>query len=163
MHEWWVFVHVVGAFAFVLAHGVSSGVGMRLRRERDPQRIRALLDLSEASRGLTYWSSLVLLVGGIVSGFLGNWWGQGWIWAALGLFVALMAAAVALAVPYYRRVRESVGLQSARQRRRGIPPGPPAEPEEVEALLSSPRGLVIAAVGTIALLVLVWLMVLKPF
>ncbi len=163
MREWWLFAHIVGAFAFVLAHGVSAGVGMRLRRERDVKRIRALLDLSAATRGLMYGSSLVLLTAGVVSGFEGRWWGQAWIWAALGLFLALMVAAAVLTVPYYSRVREAVGLQSSRQRRRGIEAEAPADPEELAALLSSPLPPVIAWVGTVGLLALVWLMVLKPF
>lgn len=150
MYRWWKLVHLVGAFGFVLAHGVSAGVAMRLRRERQPDRVRALLDLSAASRGLFYGSTVVLLVGGIVTGFLGHWWGQGWIWASLGLLVVLMGAAAGLAVPYYRRVRAAVA-------------DPRPDAGELDRLLSSPRPLVIAWVGAGGLLVLLWLMTLKPF
>ena len=33
-YPWVVFVHVLGAFTFVLAHGASATVVLRLRRER---------------------------------------------------------------------------------------------------------------------------------
>ena len=43
---WIVFIHIVAAFGFVLSHGVSAFVAFRIRAERDPARIGALLDLS---------------------------------------------------------------------------------------------------------------------
>ena len=46
MYNWWVFLHIAGVFAFLTAHGVSVGVAFKLRRERDPQRILALNELS---------------------------------------------------------------------------------------------------------------------
>jgi len=46
MYAWVVFLHVLGAFAFVMAHGVSANVVFRLRHETQRERIAALLDLS---------------------------------------------------------------------------------------------------------------------
>ncbi len=40
------FLHVLGVFAFLMAHGASASMLFRLRRERDPEKIRTLLDLS---------------------------------------------------------------------------------------------------------------------
>jgi hypothetical protein len=40
-YNWVVFVQVAGAFAFLLAHGVSAGVALRLREERELPRIPA--------------------------------------------------------------------------------------------------------------------------
>jgi len=105
VYRFWLFVHIAGLLGFVGAHGVSAAVGLGLRRERDPERIRAMLELSAATRVPMYASLALLLTGGLVNGFLGHWWGQGWIWFALGLFVAMAATLVGLAVPYYRRVR----------------------------------------------------------
>jgi hypothetical protein len=162
-YDWWVFLHIAGAFGFLMAHGVSAGIALKLRRERELERIRALLDLSVASVGALYGSLLVLLAGGIVAGFVGHWWGSGWIWTALGVLVALMVAMYALASTYYNRVREAAGVQNYDQRKKGIDPGPPAPPEELAALLRSARPLVIAGIGFAGLLLILWLMVLKPF
>jgi hypothetical protein len=46
LYQWMVFLHIAGVFAFLVAHGVSVGVAFRVRLERDPKRIMALLDLS---------------------------------------------------------------------------------------------------------------------
>lgn len=154
-YQWWVFLHIVGVFGFLLAHGVSVGVAFRLRRERDPHRINALLELSGSSIVLFNVSSIVLLVAGVVAGFLGHWWSQGWIWTALGILLATSVAMSVLARPFYKRIRLVADALAA---------GSEAVTEEQFAsVLRSPRPLVIAGVGFAALLVILWLMMFKPF
>ena len=72
MYQWWVFIHIVGVVGFLLAHGVSVTVLFALRRERDPDRIRALLALSGQSTTAFYWSFLVLLGGGLAAATWGS-------------------------------------------------------------------------------------------
>lgn len=151
MYLWWKYVHIVGGLGFLSAHGATAAVAFRLRKERDPARIRALLDLSRSTRPWMYVSLLVLLVAGVVDGFKGGWWDQGWIWSALILLTMMLVAAFPLAVPYYIRVRRAVEDGSA------------ITPAELDALLLSPRPIVIAVVETVGIAVIVWLMVLKPF
>ena len=151
MYAWWKFVHIVGALGFLAAHGATAAVALRLRKEREPGRVRALLDLSRSTRSWMYVSLLVLLVGGIVTGFQGHYWGRGWIWAGLGTLVAMVLAAFPLAVPYYIGVRKAVA------------PDAKTSKADLETLLRSRRPVVIAVVETAGLLVIVWLMVLKPF
>jgi hypothetical protein len=91
-YTWWVFLHIAGVFGFLIAHGVSVGVAFRLRRERDPKRIMALLDLSNSSITLLYVSLLLLIGGGVVAGFVGDWWGDGWIWVSLGTLIVTIVA-----------------------------------------------------------------------
>jgi hypothetical protein len=163
VYQFWVFLHLVGVFGLLLSHGVSAGVSLSLRRERDADRVRALLDLSTWALSGFYVSLLVLLAGGITAGFLGDWWGAGWIWAGLGTLLAVMFAMYALATPYYRRVRQAVGLQTPAQKKKGEEPGPLASAEELDQLLRSSRPWTLLAVGVGGLLVILWLMVLKPF
>src|SRR5436309_11458175 len=105
VYRWWVFVHLIGVFGFLAAHGVSMGVLFRLRRERGPAKVNELLQLSASSTRAFYPALGILLLGGIVAGFLGHWWSQAWIWAALALLVLVSMAMYGLATPYYRRVR----------------------------------------------------------
>jgi formate hydrogenlyase subunit 3/multisubunit Na+/H+ antiporter MnhD subunit len=164
MYQLWVFVHLVGVFGFLLAHGVAAAVALSLRRERDPQKVRALLELSSWTLGAFYVSTLVLLAGGITAGFLGHWWGEGWIWAALGVLVLMMGAMYGLASTYYRRVRQAVGLPaSGRAPRPGETAGPQVQTLELEPLLRSSRPLLSVWVGIAGLLLILWLMVFKPF
>lgn len=162
MYRWWVFLHVVGGFGFFMAHGASAAAAIRLRSERDPERVRALLDLSSATLGAMYGSLLVLLTGGIVAGFLGDWWGDGWIWTAIGILVLIMGAMYGLASNYYNLVREAAGIQTYQQKKQGVGPGPP-DPARLATLLSSSRPILILVVGLAGLLLILWLMILKPF
>ncbi len=148
----WRLLHVIGALGFLAAHGATGAVAFRLRVEREPERIRALLDLSRSTRSLMYWSLLLLLGAGISNGFVLHVWGQGWIWTALVLLIVLLLVAFPLAVPYYKRVRLAVA-----------PDGPGASREELAVLLSPSRPIVIAVVETAGILVIVWLMIYKPF
>ena len=79
IYTWIVFVHVLAAFGFVLAHGAAALAAFRVRAEREPSRIAALLDLSNASMGLMYLSVLVLVTTGVGAGLVGRWFGQLWI------------------------------------------------------------------------------------
>ncbi len=158
-YRWWLFLHFVGIFVFLLAHGASVTVTFQLRKERDPARIAALLELSRGSLTAFYAGLGLLLTAGIILGFFpgspGTWWGQGWIWAALALLLAVSGAMIALARPYYRRLERVA---------RAFGAGSPAVSEvEMAELLTSRRPLVIAGLGFGGLLVILWLMVLKPF
>jgi plastocyanin len=154
MYQWWVFVHLVGVFAFLAAHGVSMSVMFRLRTERDPKRVNDLLQVSASSLRAFYPSLGLLLVGGIVAGFLGHWWSQGWIWAAIVILVLATLAMYALATPYYRRVRLVA---------RAMADGSSAvTPSQFDELLRSPRATSIAVIGVVALGAILYFMLFKP-
>jgi hypothetical protein len=154
-YEWWVFLHILGVFGFLLGHGVSVGVTFRLRRERDPGRVNALLELSGSSLTVFFYGLLVLVVAGVVAGFLGKWWDEGWIWTALGVLVGISVAMSVLARPYYKRVRLVAEAMAS---------GSEAVTEDqFVSILRSPLPLVNAAIGFAGLLVLLWLMMFKPF
>src|SRR3990172_6766273 len=82
--------HLLGFFVILLAHGSSSSASFALQRERDPERIRALLELSANSSGAMYVSILVLLASGFTAGVIGHWWSQTWIRASLILLIVIM-------------------------------------------------------------------------
>jgi Predicted integral membrane protein (DUF2269) len=154
-YQWWVFLHIAGVFAFLVAHGVSVGVAFRLRRERDPRRIMALLDLSSWSISLMYIGILLLLTGGIVAGFVGDWWGSGWIWVSLGTLIVVIVSMYAMASGYYKRLRLIVGA---------IADGSQAVSEEqLAGLLEGPRPWILAVIGFGGLLFILYLMLFKPF
>jgi MFS family permease len=161
-YPWVVFVHVAAAFLFFMGHGASMWVSDQIRRERDPGRIRALLELSSRSLGLVYGSLLTLLVAGIVAGIMGNHFGRGWIWAAIVVLVTITVLMYALASRYYGRVREAVGIRSY-QTPKDAPDPTPVSAEELAALVDTRRPDVIGLVGIAGLLVLLWLMMFKPF
>jgi hypothetical protein len=156
-----VLLHVLGAFAFVLAHGVSMLASFRLRGERDQARQAQLLELSGIGIGLMYIGLGVLLLAGIVAGFMGDHWGRLWIWAALGTLVVVIAVMYTVATPFYGRMRAAAGVPGTEQMAAKLKP--PATPADLDALATSNRPMVLAAVGGIGLVVIIWLMLAKPF
>jgi hypothetical protein len=162
MYLWLVFLHVLGVFGFLMAHGVSASIAFALRRERNLERVRALLNLSSSSLGVLHGSIGVLFLTGIIAGFIGRWWGQGWIWLSLGLLIAIYVYMGIAASGYYSLVRKAVGLAYMQ----GFKPQPPSEVasvEEIDALLSRSRPVTLAVIGFGSLAVIAWLMMSKPF
>jgi hypothetical protein len=160
MYPWIVLLHIIGAFLFVMAHGASMVIAMRLRAVTDRAQQAALLEVSALSTGAMYIGLALLLIGGIWAGFAGNHWGRAWIWAALGVLVVVLAVMYSVATPYYGRMRAAAGVTG------GAAPDqfkPPATEADLAGLATSQRPFWLAAVGGIGLLVILWLMVMKPF
>ena len=154
MHRWWVWLHIAGAFGFAMAHGVSAYVTLRLPKERDPVRVGQLLELSASSVGYMWNAIGVLLIGGIAAGFTGHFWGQAWIWAAIVVLIAVIAAMYGMATTWATRLRTiSTAMVEGTEA---------VSSEQYEEILRSRRPHAIAAVGFVGILVLLWLMIFKP-
>ncbi len=162
MYIWIKFLHVLGVFGFLLAHGVSIGVAFQLRRERNPERIGALLSLSGNSIGFLNGSIMILLLTGIISGFMGHWWGTGWIWLSLGLLLGISVYMSIAVTGYYHRVRKAIGVEYM-VKYKPFPPVDPASAEELNALLDQSRPVMLALIGLGGLAFITWLMLFKPF
>ena len=164
MYSWLVYIHVLATFAFLLAHGVSSVVALRLRRQRDPALARAWLQLN-ASGGFVavfYGSLLLLLITGIISGFMGDWWGQGWIWLSLALLIGIIVGMFFIGTRRYSRLRQALGMPWF-DGRKEHPAGEPASIEEIHALLAGSPALALTVIGFGGIAVILWLMMFKSF
>lgn len=161
---WIVFTHVAAAFAFIAAHGASMAVFFRLRRERDRAKLTTLLDLSSYTLGVLYVAFLVLLLAGILAGIVGGWWTNGrlWLWIALVVLVVVVGLMYGLMTTSYGKLRQALGIASPSDAKKGIVLEP-APDEVLEALLTSSRPTIGALTGIAGLLVIIWLMVVKPF
>ena len=160
MYSWWVYLHILGAFAFVFAHGASALAAFRIRATRDPVQIRTLLDVSSLAIGVMYIGLLLLLIGGIAAGIAGERFDEGWIWAALVILIVIIVAMYAMATPFYGQLRVAAG---ARAKDSNVDPNPVVSQSDIDALAGSNRPAVLLAIGAIGFLVILWLMVLKPF
>lgn len=164
MYHWMVYIHVLATFAFLLTHGVSSVIALRLRNQRDPALARAWLELNASGgvMGVLYGSLLVLLISGIISGFMGDWWGRGWIWLSLALLIGIIVAMFLLGSRHYSRVRKALGMAWFDGRKAQLP-GEPAPAEEIAALLAQAPAASLAVIGFGGIAVILWLMMFKPF
>lgn len=159
-YPWVVLAHVIGAFGFVFAHGVSAFVAFRLPPARSPEQVQTLMDLSRSSLMVAYASLLTILVSGIALGFMGGWWARAWIWLSIGLLIAIATAMYLVGTKYYLQVRHAVG-QPAPQDPKGTR-FETLDPDALALLLDSRRPELLAAIGGGGLIALIALMVLKP-
>ena len=136
-------------------------MSVQLARERDPRRIAALLDLSSTSLGGVYGGLGLLLIGGIWAGIDGGFFSRGWIWAAIAVLVAIIVAMYAIATPYFRRLRTALGMAQYGAKD-AVPPAALSDPEILAIAARSPVA-VLTIVGFGGLLIILWLMVFKPF
>lgn len=161
-HLWFVFIHVVGVFIFLLGHGISAGVMWRLRSERDPAALRTLLGFSTWSFGLLTIGGLIWLIAGIVAGFSGNHWTSGryWIWVSLAIAIVTIIAMTPLGRLYLNRVRAALGID---HKSGAVDQTFVVDPAALEAAIASGRPVLLAALGVGTIVVLSWLMYFKPF
>jgi hypothetical protein len=159
---WIVFVHVVGVFLFVAGHGVSIAVAYRIRAERDPARLLAYLDLSAWSLNLAGIGLLVLLVAGILAGIVAGEFGRLWLWASIVLFVVIGGLMTPLGGIPLSKIRFALG-----QRTRGLkatdPDPTPLPIADVTPMLEALRPDVLAVIGGGGFLLILYLMMFKPF
>jgi uncharacterized membrane protein len=157
LYQTLVFLHILGVFGFLLAHGVSLFVAFRVQGEKDIHAVRALLGLSASAVMASTFSLLVLLIGGIGAGFVGHWWSFGWIWAALGVFVLIWMMMSAFTGPAFRRARQAVGFTGPRVIDESVVSA------SLPTALADLRPWLPTLSGSIGLVIILWLMVFKPF
>lgn len=155
-YTFWKYIHIVGVLGFIASHGTSASLTFVLRKERDPARIRAVLDLSRSGRTMMYASLVVLVTAGVATALIAGYsLTSGWILASVVTLLILLFGAFPLAVPYYMRIRRAVGSGPGGENAQPLPA------EEFDALLRSRRAIVIFLVETIGVLMIVWWMVTK--
>jgi hypothetical protein len=159
---WLKLVHLLAIFTFLFAHGVSGGVSLLLARNRDLETRRLLLETSYKALEFSTPSLFLVLASGIALGFYGSWWGHGWIWAALVIFLAVTGVMTYFSFRH-DDARKAAGLAYrvfTRAKRRDPVP---ADPELLERHIPRLRIRELAVIGVLSLVVIPWLMVLKPF
>jgi hypothetical protein len=160
-YPWVVFIHAATVLLFFIAHGTSMAVSFAVKREQNLDRLRAELDLSQMAMGpATGVLAMVGIVAGVVAGFMGNWWGQLWIWISLVLLILVAGGMTPLVAVRLNAIRVAAGLPNPRDRK--APPSAESL-EEVRRLQAAWNPVPIAVVGIGSFLVILFLMMVKPF
>jgi hypothetical protein len=145
-YPWLVFLHLVGVVLFSVSHGVSIATAFSIRTQREPSLVASHLATSQRAVRVMYVALLLLAVGGLGAAWAGGLLLAPWVIGSYVVLVIVLVVMYSVATPYYLRLRAAVA----------------SEPDALPALLDSRRPDALAAVGGIGLVVLVWLMVLKP-
>ena len=160
-YPWVVFIHAAAVLLFFIAHGTSMSVAFAVKREQNLDRLRAQLDLSEMAMGpATIVLSLVGIIAGVVAGFMGEFWDELWIWISLILLLLVAGAMTPLVAVRLNAIRIAAGLPNPRDRK--APPAP-ENLEEVRRLQAAWNPMPIAVVGLASFVVILFMMMVKPF
>ncbi len=109
-------------------------------------------------------SLLVLLAAGITAGFMGNWWGQGWIWAALGLFILISVTMTLLGSRPINRIRQLVQADNpSRSETISHSSLDTSEEKQLAVMLAATHPWLLTVIGGGGLALILWPMIFKPF
>lgn len=153
MYQALVFVHLVGVVVMAVAHGVSIFAAFRVRGESDPGIVAAVLGMSKTAVLLLYVGFLLMAVGGFGAAWQAGVLLAPWTIASYVVLVVVIAVMYTVATPFYVRVREMASGQAT---------GGAPDAEAMQAALATRRPEILAAVGGIGAIVLLWLMVARP-
>jgi len=153
VYQWFVFLHLAGLVVFVLAHGASAFISLRLPAQRNPVVVASYLETSKIATQTMYGGLILLLIGGAGAATVNDFWTEPWIVASIVVLVVVIGLMYALGTGYYSGLRKLLAEGSG---------GSVVSEEELARRLDPQRPRILAAVGVIGLLILVWLMVLKP-
>lgn len=146
LYVWLKFLHLGGLGVFLFGHGIAAGAALAQRARPAGDVSRALLKLSIWSYAIAYPGLILLIVTGVWMGFAGGWWGRGWIWASIAVLVVVFGLMAFISIPYHQ-AREKLN-----------------EPDSVLVEhLDRTRPVLAAGIGATGVLVLLFLMVFKPF
>lgn len=159
---WLIFIHILGSITFFLAHGTSIAMAFQLRRETDFARIRALLDLSMSTMVVMFIAFLVMGITGLIMPFLLKIWNQGWIWASIVLMIVVFLYMVFMNEKGYKHLRRMVGMPYMIRGDR-FPAEAPASQADVEAHIKKLNLNAMVMIGYVIPMIVLWLMVFKPF
>ena len=156
-----LFVHVLAAFLYLLAHGASIAVALRVRRETSAERVRTLLDLSRSTVPVANAMLLAVVVCGVALGFLGHWWSARWIWLSIAILVLMFVAMARVVAPHFQRIRNAVGLVLVGRTWQRT--GPESSPAELARALDSGSPAVVTGWVLAGWAAVLWMMLFKPF
>ncbi len=160
--RWLIFLHVLSALTFFLAHGTSAALAFRVRHEADFAHIRAMLDLSDSTLEVMFVSFLGMGLTGLALPFFIHIWNKIWVWLSIVLMIFVFIWMVWMNEQAYKILRKLVGLPY-RKGSKEYPAETPSTTDEVTALLKKTGVTGLVVVGYIIPAFVLWLMIFKPF
>lgn len=157
-----VFLHVISALVFVMAHGVSAMMLFKVSRERSYEKLCDFLDISSAAMRPAMLALHGVELTGIALTLWAGWWRMGWIWVSLALFIGIGFVMGKFGAAYMNKVRKAMGMASPTDLKKGLHPLP-APQEVLYEILEQGRPTLVASAGLGGMAAIVLLMVTKPF
>ena len=121
-----------------------------------------MLDLSSSTVGVMFMSFLVMGLTGLIMPFILKLWGKGWVWASIVLMVIVVIQMGMMNDKRYKHLRRMVGLLYMIGGKK-FEAEAPASQQEVDAHLKKLNMYELVTVGYVIPMIVLWLMVFKPF
>ena len=158
-----LYLHVAGALGFFLFHGATASATFGLKREKGRESAEILLKMRELGGVGGFLSLMVMLISGIVLGFMGRWWGDIWLWASIAIFLVIGLVMGGSGRNYFDRVSYAVNPEKYKAPKdKKDDPRPPTD-EDLAAEQAKGRPVMLTVTGIGALILMLWLMMFKPF
>jgi hypothetical protein len=154
-YELAIFLHVASVVSFVAFHAVSMVVLYRIRGERDRKKVLDLVSLSGETTLPMYVSLGAIVLSGIFAAFRFSRWGDWWLWLSILVLLITVGLMTAVAKPYFERVKTACEVRPS-----GVPR---VSDEELGEILGGRTAHVIAAIGIGGFVLILYMMVSKPF
>ena len=155
MYLWLVLLHIAGVVVFLFGHGSSALISFRLRDLRDAAGVAEHLRDSHAANRLSWIGLVLTLIGGFGAAIVGGQLGSAWVLGSIVVLAVVFVVMFAVGASYYYGLRDALEKVE-----KGEAPG--FSESELVARLHTRRPEILAAVGGIGLVVILYLMVMKP-
>lgn len=158
MYNWVVFLHVTIIFIFLIQHAAEILVTFKLREQKEPEGIFATYSFmpDNNSRNLRITYSLIIVTG-IAAGFISTGWRQGWMWAALGVMILIWIVMIRVSSRYLNAV-DAITDQALKNK---------DDTSAIDKFRSDLKGRrepeIMTVTSVIGGLIILWLMMFKPF
>ena len=163
LYQWIVWLHVLAAFVFLFSHGAEMATAFLLPKEKDPNGMKALLNITKITLIPFGVSTLLLLITSVYMGVTAGWWKKGWWALSFLLMVAMWLWMQWYARRYYSPIRKALGVEYMTGSGTHNPPEAPESVDVVYALIAKTNPRLLAWAGLIFTAVLLFLMRFKPF
>lgn len=158
LYPWIVVAHVFAVIAAFGAHGVSAFAMVGVKRESERPKIAALLELSSTALLIAGITLLIAVILGIAAAAMHGYFSRLWPWVSIVVVVVIWFAMTPLAAGPMIAIRRIIGAPI-----RGKIEGEPGSDDELVAARARLRPELVWTVGLTGILVLIWLMEMKPF
>jgi hypothetical protein len=158
MYNWIVYLHVVVIFIFLIQHAAEIWVSFKLRQQKEPEGIFAtyafMPDNNVRNLRITY--SLIIITG-MAAGFITIWWRQGWMWTALAIMIVIIIVMRRVSDIYLNAV-DAIAETALKNK------GDPSTLAKFVSNLKARREPeILSAISALGGLIILWLMMFKPF
>jgi MFS superfamily sulfate permease-like transporter len=155
MYDAILFLHVASALGYFLFHGAFASVTFALNRESQPERLKALESVMDLSGPWSLRSVLVTVLSGVVLMVMGDWWRDAWPWLSLLILIAIGVLMVIFGGVFlgWRLGTEEMPAEGERWYRT----------VQWGLRIGSRTPLFLTFTGLTALVLILWLMMFKPF